>query len=42
MSEEEFIAQLDNMIKKREDDPSKINKMIEEGLRSIMEEILHD
>jgi hypothetical protein len=42
MSEEELLDQLDSMVKKRETDPSKINKMIDETLRLIMEEILHD
>ena len=42
MSEEELLAQLDNMVKKRETDPSKINGMIDKMLKSIMEEVLHD
>lgn len=41
MSKDEFIAQIDNMIKKREDDSLKVNRMIDEKLRSIVEEILH-
>jgi len=42
MSEEELLAQLDNMVKKRETDPAKINKLIDNTLKSIIEEVLHD
>ena len=42
MSEEELLNQLDNMVKKRETDPSKINKMIDKTLKLVMEEVLHD
>jgi len=42
MSEEELLAHLENMVKKRETDSSKINKLIDNALKSIMEEVLHD
>ena len=39
---EEFLKQLDEIIKKRENDMSEINKILDNTLKLIMEDISND